>query len=113
LLYHQEHEPRWLPCYLDLKSSKGQEISRALAAISKYRILFFALDQPQRCQHVVSSTINDRNCTMLKRWADMSQLAPGSGNLKMSKKILKEELEKLKDQILQQVRSSHFTNSNL
>jgi eukaryotic-like serine/threonine-protein kinase len=112
LLYHQEHEPRWLPCYLDLKSSKGQEISRALAAIGKYRILFFALDRPQRCQHVVSSTINERNCTMLKRWADMSQLAPGSGNLKMSKTILKEELEKLKDQILEQVRSSHFTNSH-
>jgi serine/threonine-protein kinase len=111
LLYHKEHEPRWLPCYLDLKSDKGQELCRALAAIGKYRILFFALDRPQRCQHVVSSTINERNCTMLKRWADMSQLAPGSGNLKKSKQMLKTELEKLKTQILQQVQSSHLTNS--
>ncbi len=111
LLYHQEHEPRWLPCYLDLKSDKGQELSRALAAIGKYRILFFALDRPQRCQQVVSSMINERNCIMLKRWADMSQLTPGSGNLKMSKKMLKEELEKLKVQIIHQVQSSHLTNS--
>ena len=111
LLYHPEHGARWLPCYLDLKSKKGQQISRILSEMGKYRILFFALDKSRRCQHVASSTINDHNCSMLKKWADMSQTTRSSGNLKVAKEILKKELEKLKVNIINKVKAAKFTHS--
>ncbi len=110
LLYNAEHGPRWLPCYLDLKSKKGQQISCTLAEMGKYRILFFALEKPKRCQHVATLTVNTHNCKMLKKWSDVSKVARSSGNLKVAKEILKKELEKLKPTILEQVRSAKMTD---
>jgi eukaryotic-like serine/threonine-protein kinase len=111
LLYNPQHGPRWLPCYLDLKSQKAQQISRALSEIGKYRILFYALNEPQQCQHIASSTINSRNCTMLKKWADISQVTRSVGTVKGAKEILKQELEKLKGNILDKVRAANLTHS--
>ena len=52
VLYHREHGPRWLPCYLDLKSSSGQRFARLLGQSGSYWILFFALEKGKTCQHV-------------------------------------------------------------
>ena len=113
LLYNQEHGAKWLPCYLDLKSHKGQQIARALAERGKYRILFYGLDEPQQCQHIVSSVISPRNCKMLQQWANLSQVTGSFGDIKMSKKSLKQELEKLKDKILKKVQASKLTDVNV
>jgi serine/threonine-protein kinase len=107
LLYHQDLEPRWLPCYLDLKTSRGQEIVCSLAETGSYRVLFFALNQPEQCQNVMPCTLNPQNCRMLKQWADSSQLIKGSGKPLFTKKLLKEELEKLKPKILFKMESVH------
>ena len=112
LLHHPEHGPRWLPCYLDLKSQKGQKLSRTLAEVGKYRILFFALNEPQQCQHIASSTINQHNCSMLQKWANMSQVTKSLGNVKVAKKILKKELAKLKPAILTRVEASDINDSS-
>ena len=112
LLYNQEYGAKWLPCYLDLKSHKGQQIARALAEQGKYRILFYGLDEPQQCQHIVSSVISKRNCKMLQQWANLSQVTGSFGDIKMSKKALKQELEKLKDKILKKVKASKLTEVN-
>ena len=100
LLYHPEHGPRWLPCYLDLKTQKGQKISRTLAELGSYRILFFSLKEPHQCRNVMSSLINPQNRKMLRQWADTSQVTKGSGRPQMSKEVLKRELETLKPKIL-------------
>ena len=100
LLYTKEHGPRWLPCYLDLKSHKGQQLCRALASLRSYRILFFALDHPERCQHVSTSNIDPQNANMLERWADIGESSKTPGNPQTSKEILKKELEQLKPKIL-------------
>ena len=110
LLYNAEHGPRWLPCYLDLKSKKGQQLSRKLAEVGKYRILFYALEKPQTCQHVAASTINTHNCKMLQKWSDISKAARSSGNIKVAKEILKKELEKLKPTILAKVELAKITD---
>lgn len=110
LLYNPEQEPKWLPCYLDLKSNKGQQITRALAEQAKYRIMLYALDQPQRCQHMLSSTIKPRYREMLSQWANLSQVTRSVGDGKMAKAILKQELEKLKDKILLKVAKSNLTD---
>ncbi|WP_036477159.1 serine/threonine-protein kinase [Myxosarcina sp. GI1] len=110
LLYHPEQGSRWLPCYLDLKSHKGQQICRALSTIGEYKILFYVLNQPQQCQHITSSSINERNCSMLKKWADIGKIIPSSSNPKAAKKILKTELEKLKDNIIAKVKAAQSNN---
>lgn len=112
LLYSKEHGPRWLPCYLDLQSEKGQRISRSLAEIGSYRILFFTLNQPERCQHVTKSTINPQNCRMLIEWADTGKLHKYSGTPQSAKKILRQELEKLKPKILLKVEAATTNYSN-
>ncbi|MEL6493641.1 MAG: serine/threonine-protein kinase [Cyanobacteria bacterium J06623_7] len=112
LLYNQEHGAKWLPCYLDLKSQKGQQITRALAETGKYRILFYGLDEPQQCQHIASSVINQRHCEMLQQWANLSQVTGSFGDLKISKKALRQELDKLKNKILIKVKASKLTDVN-
>ncbi|MBE9166589.1 serine/threonine protein kinase [Pleurocapsales cyanobacterium LEGE 06147] len=105
LLYRLHYEPRWLPCYLDLKTQKGQQIIRTLEQLGSYRILFFALERSKRCQNVMSSTINPQNCTMLRQWADMAQLIPSGGKPQVTRQLLKQELEKLKPKILLKMQS--------
>lgn len=112
LLYNRDHGAKWLSCYLDLKSNKGQQITRALAEKGKYRILFYSLGEPQQCQHIVSSMINARNRKMLQQWANLSQLTRSVGDGKMAKKILKQELDKLKNKILDKVKASKLTDVN-
>lgn len=112
VLYNSEHGAKWFTCYLDLKSNKGQQICRTLAEEGKYRILFYALDNSQQCQHVASSIVNSANCKMLKQWADLSQVTRSVGDVRTAKEILRQELEKLKDKILTKVKSSKLTDVN-
>ncbi|MEM8722786.1 MAG: serine/threonine-protein kinase [Cyanobacteria bacterium P01_G01_bin.39] len=112
LLYNPEYGAKWLPCYLDLKSDKGQQITRALSETGKYRILFYALEEPEQCQHIARSMINARNRKMLLQWANLSQVTPSIGEVKMAKQILKQELEKLKEKILDKVKASKLTDVN-
>lgn len=112
LLYNFDHGAKWLPCYLDLKSNKGQQIARALADQGKYRILFYGLNEPQQCQHIASLIINDRNRKMLQQWANLSQVTRTIGDANMAKQVLKKELDKLKNKILAKVKVSQLTDIN-
>jgi eukaryotic-like serine/threonine-protein kinase len=112
LLYNSDHGAKWLPCYLDLKSDKGQNIARNLAKAGKYRVLFYGLDEPQQCQHIISSMISSHNCKMLQEWANLSQLTRSFGDTKAARKVLQQELEKLKDKILTKVKASKLTDVN-
>ncbi len=113
LLYSQEYGPRWLPCYLDLKSQKGQKISYALSSSGVYRILFFDINQPEQCQHVATANIEVKNSLMIKEWAEVSQIQKSSGTPKKAKEILKKELEKLKPKILLKMESFTTRNMNI
>jgi len=112
LLYNSDHGGKWLSCYLDLKSHKGQQVARALAEQGKYRILFYALEQPSHCQHIVTSMISERNRKMLQQWANLSQVTRSVGDAKMAKQLLKQELNKLKNKILDKVKTSKLTDVN-
>ena len=110
LLYDRQQDPKWLTCYLDLKSHKGQQIARSLSKEGKYRILFYALEQPEQCQHITNSAISGKNCQMLQQWANLSQVTVSLGDPKTAKKILKQELEKLKEPILTKAKASNLTD---
>jgi serine/threonine protein kinase len=99
VLHHRELGPRWLPCYLDLKTFAGQRVTRTLGEFGYFWILFFAIENPKRCQYVMSSTIAPNQCNLLKEWVGASQVM-SSGKPQSSKRILKQELENLKPKIL-------------
>ncbi|CCQ56921.1 MULTISPECIES: serine/threonine protein kinase [Crocosphaera] len=111
LLYHREHGPRWLPCYLDLKSSSGQRFARLLGESGYYWILFFALEKGKKCQHVLTTSIAADQCQNLQQWADKSQLLPG-GKPQITKRMLKKEFEKLKPTIENKLKASYTTSRN-
>lgn len=109
VLYHRDFGPRWLPCYLDLKSPAGQKVTRLLSETGCYWILFFSLENSQRCQQVMKSTIAPNQCKMLLEWANTSQIMQ-AGKPQVTKKMLKQELEKLKPKIvgkLEGLRTNH------
>lgn len=111
LLFHPELGPRWLPCYLDLKSNTGQKIANLLAETGYYWILFFALEQPYKCRQLMSSTIAPSQCQRIKQWALNAQQLKG-GNPNLARKILKEELEKTKPRIISKLQSLKPSNSD-
>lgn len=105
VLYNAEHGPRWLPCYLDLKSSQGLQITRLLGKTGQYRLLFFAHESPQQCMTVMTSTIAEAQCRMLQHWVTLSQSVHSANQSTVSKTMLKSELEKLKPKILTKLES--------
>ncbi|MGB3206384.1 MAG: serine/threonine-protein kinase [Crinalium sp.] len=99
-LYTKEHGARWLPCYLDLKTSLGQKTTQLLAETGRYRILLFAIEKPSRCSQVLTATIAPAQCKLLEDWANMSNTTISISDGQISKKLLKQELDKLKPKIL-------------
>ncbi len=100
LLYNRKYGPKWLPYYLDLKTNIGQEITRLLTQTGYYRLLFFARETPNRCSHILLSTIASAQRQRLQQWVTMSQTLVSSAEPQLSKSLLKSEYEKIKPQIL-------------
>jgi len=107
VLHNREFGPRWLPCYLDLKTSLGQKLARQLGEAGSYRMLFFAVEDPHKCKHVMTSTIDPAQCQMLLNWANSSQGLSSSAQPQISKTMLKREFERLKPQILIKLEAVH------
>jgi eukaryotic-like serine/threonine-protein kinase len=107
VLHNREHGPRWLPCYLDLKTDLGQKMVRLLGESGSYRILFFALSEPEKCANVMTSNIAPAQCKLLTHWANSSRSLVSSGQSQLTKKILKQEFEKLKPKILLKLEAIH------
>jgi serine/threonine protein kinase len=99
VLYHREKGPRWLPCYLDLKTSQGQRITRTLGETGRYWVLFFALEGGDHCENTITANIPPNQCQLLKQWASESQ-ASRMGKPQISKRMLKRKLDELKPKIL-------------
>ncbi|MGK7944405.1 MAG: serine/threonine-protein kinase [Microcystaceae cyanobacterium] len=110
VLYHQVYGPRWLPCYLDLKTTSGQRFTRLLGELESYLLLFFAVEKPGRCQHVMTSTIAPSQCRTLIEWADTSKTLKG-GQPQITKRLLKAELDKLKPKIVMKLESIKTVHS--
>jgi serine/threonine-protein kinase len=98
-LYNSEHGTRWLPCYLDLKTSMGQRTAKALGELGFYRILFFALESSNTCDHVLTSTIASAQRQKLHDWVQTSQTSESHASPQMSKQLLRREFESIKPKI--------------
>lgn len=111
VLYNKEQGPRWLRCYLDLKSGKGQQMARLLAETRTYQLLFFALEEPHTCAQVMTITLNPEQCRKLQNWANTGQTMPATQPA-LSKKLLKQEFEKLQPQIMLKLESDSTDSSS-
>ena len=110
VLYNRTEGARWLPCYLDLKSSAGQKVTHYLGKVGMYRILFFAVNNPQSCHNIMNSTIAPNQCQMLTDWLNSSQALRG-GDKQMSKNILQQEFKKLKPKIILKLENLYTTDA--
>jgi eukaryotic-like serine/threonine-protein kinase len=105
VIYNRKHGVKWLPYYLDLKTSLGQEIARLLAKTGYYRLLFFARETPSRCSHILLCSIATAQRQNLEQWAEESKISTSSVDPQISKNVLKNEYEKIKPQILSKLES--------
>ncbi len=102
-MYHQGNGPRWMPCYLDLKTRQGMDIVRLLAEKGEYQLLLFAKELPQKCAYVTTIQINPGLQANLREWvinsANWHTLGDPNEGKKTARQILKDELNKLKPRI--------------
>ncbi|MBE7381486.1 MAG: serine/threonine protein kinase [Leptolyngbya sp. SIO1E4] len=109
VLYSAQHGPRWLPCYLDLKSQAGQEMAFLLGQTGTYKVLFFATDEPHQCAHTVTCNVASPQRKLLQEWVMAARTHPSLGSSSMSKDMLKHELNNnMKEKILRQLESLYI-----
>ncbi|WP_445634642.1 non-specific serine/threonine protein kinase [Nostoc sp. DSM 114161] len=94
---------KWLPYFLDLKDSKGQNIARSLAEVGYYHLLFFPLEDPNRCSHVTTLSLTANQRQQLMDSLSTNQQFNESILPQEAKNILKVEYEKLKFDILRKL----------
>jgi serine/threonine-protein kinase len=110
VIYNPHYGARWLPCYLDLKTQAAQQVISSLAELGSYKIIFFALQEPDRCQHSMSSTIASNQCNIMLEWIKNVDEYPSKSSPKESKKRLKKEFERLKPRILKKLAQSYTSH---
>jgi eukaryotic-like serine/threonine-protein kinase len=91
---------RWLSYFLDMKDAKGQKIVQALAKTGYYHLLLFALENPQKCEQVITLTLSANNRQILTDWLELSEQINPVLSLNESKHILRVQYEKMKPEII-------------
>jgi serine/threonine-protein kinase len=94
---------RWLPCYLDLKSRRGQEMALLLGKTGYYPLIYFALEDAEQPVNVRSLAISGEQCKLFQEWVMLAQQVPNVGAASLSKQRLKEEFTKIKPKIIQKL----------
>lgn len=106
VLYHRTYGAKWLPYYLDLKTSSGQEITQLMAERGNYRVLLFGRESPERAITSLLLNIAPTQRQLLQQWVSLSQTIFTSTDPQLGKNLLKQEYEKLKPQILMKLQAS-------
>jgi serine/threonine-protein kinase len=99
-IYDSAMGVRWLPCYLDLKDSRGQQMALLLGKTGYYPLIFFALEEPQQSANVMMLTIAPHQRQLMRDWVRASQKMLSASSAHISKNLLKVEFEKIKPEIL-------------
>ncbi|MBW4575868.1 MAG: serine/threonine protein kinase [Aphanothece sp. CMT-3BRIN-NPC111] len=113
VLYNPEYDPCWLPCFLDIKNYQGQKTLRLLSKVSSCLLLFFSIEKPNNCNHLMTSTISLEQRELLKEWIIVSQTCTSKAKPDVSKRLLKEEYENSKHKIIERLELyySNLTNA--
>lgn len=111
VIYNTQFGARWLPCYLDLKTTTGQNVTETLANLGNYKIFFFALENSSHCEYSMISTIAPSQCKIMLEWVNLSKTISDQKQSKISKKRLMDEFEKLKPRILYKLQKNNKTKN--
>ncbi len=106
VLHNDEHGPKWLAYYMDLKTRQGQEITRLLGESGSYRLLLFARESPECACSSLLMAIAPLQRQQLQQWVMTSQNLVSVAEPQVSKGLLRQEFEKLKPQILVKLQPS-------
>lgn len=91
---NRDQRLRWLKSYIDLQQISNQQLLQAIALQRHYRILFFALEQPQRCAYVLDLSIDDHQAEQLRQWILQASQLPKQGSISESRQSLQAEFER-------------------
>ncbi len=100
-LQHKDGNPRWLKCFLDLKTDQGQRLTRLLIEKESFYVLFFAIEDPHHCAYVMPLQTTSAQRSQLLEWMLASQTWASMGKAATSKDLLKSEFEKIKPKIIE------------
>ncbi|MBL1210805.1 serine/threonine-protein kinase [Geminocystis sp. GBBB08] len=106
LLYSRQYEPKWLPCYLDLKTEIGYQISHNLVAKNLYYIMLFEINKPTKYKQLLTVKINEEKIKQLDKFIIKSSSWQGKSQPELSKIILKKQFESVKATILSAIYKS-------
>jgi eukaryotic-like serine/threonine-protein kinase len=90
---------RWANSFLDLKSGQGQQMLHRLGEQGEFRMLFFALEDPQRCQYILPIALNPAQKGLLHQWLLTARSQHSVGQPVISRDLLKAEFEQMKPKI--------------
>lgn len=99
-LQHKDGNPRWLRCFLDLKTPQGQKVTQLLIEKERYYILFFAIEDPHHCAYVMPLQLSSAQRSQLLQWHLTSQNWTSIDKPSTSKELLKAEFDRLKPKIM-------------
>ncbi|BAY06940.1 serine/threonine protein kinase [Calothrix sp. NIES-2098] len=99
----QVSQTKWLSCFLDMNDSRGQKIMRSLAEVGYYHLLFFSIEEPHNCTHVMTLTLTGSQRQQLTDWLATNPTSQEFISTKQAKIILKAEYERLKTVILRKL----------
>ncbi|OUL36489.1 serine/threonine protein kinase [Nostoc sp. T09] len=103
-LYNSQiSQTKWLSCFLDMNDSRGQKIIRSLAEVGYYHLLFFSIEEPHNCTHVMTLTLTASQRQQLTDWLAMNPTSQELISTKQAKIILKAEYERLKTGIVRKL----------
>ena len=94
---------RWLSFFLDIRDDRGQKIVRVLADKGYYHLLFFAMEQPSRCAHVMTLNLTPSQRQQLSDWLALNPKSYQLISSSQAKTILKTEYKKLQLEILEKM----------
>ncbi len=112
-LYNKGYGARWLPCYLDLKSSIGQKVIANLSQSKFYHILLFALSKPDEYKNIGKIRLSMKQRSMLETWSKVGETLKVTKAPQVSKKKLKLEFEELKETIITKLQSSDASDGDV
>lgn len=91
--YNRNDGPRWMPCYLDLKSAASRTILWQLIQTQQYQVLFFTEESPHYCSRIKRFSIATSQIKLLQNWAASARHTVAVGSPSESKALLKRELD--------------------
>jgi serine/threonine-protein kinase len=97
---------RWLSYYLDFPNPFEYKVVQSLAEMGYYHLLFFALEEPNKCVHVLTLSLSANQRQQLADAISSSYAVNENITSQQAKILLKAEYEKIKLEIIRKLETA-------